>query len=72
MIYRLSDMIYGLAPYDIFALQNNTRSRSIREAYIICAADIIPAGYIIRDQRERISFKRRDLRTHICALYSVV
>ena len=49
---RLCRMIY-LRPQ----IWYNIRS-FIREAYIICEADIIPAGYIIRDQRERISLKK--------------
>ena len=45
MIYRLRDMIYGkccmiylLRKHDIISVP------SIREAYIICEADIIPPG----------------------------
>ncbi len=47
-------MIYLLRKYDIISVS------FIREAYIICAADIIPTGYIIRDRRERVSLKKRD------------
>ena len=56
MIYRQGDMIYGESPmiysqseYDIISVP------FICVAYIICVADIIPVGYIIRDRRERIS-----------------
>ena len=49
MIYGIDRMIYFLRKCDIISVPN------IREAYIICGADIIPFGYIIRDRRERIS-----------------
>ncbi len=52
MIYGISRIIYLLRKYDIISVP------IIREAYIICEADIIPAGYIIRDKRERISLKK--------------
>ena len=44
-------MIYLQSKYDIISVP------FIREAYIICKADIIPVGYIIRYRRERISRK---------------
>ena len=57
MIYRYRDMIYG-KPYDIFALQIWYNIRSfIREAYIICEADIISEIYHPFRQ-ERILFKK--------------
>ena len=42
---RRCRMIYLLRKYDIISVP------IIREAYIICEADIIPAGYITRSDR---------------------
>ena len=45
-------MIYLLRKHDMIPVP------FIRAAYIICAADIIPTGYIIRDCKDRISLKK--------------
>jgi hypothetical protein len=53
MIYGCRRMIYLLRKCDI------TSVPFIREAYIICEADIIPAGYITRSGGTDIIEKRQ-------------
>ena len=53
MIYGLRRMIYLLRKHDIISVP------SIRKAYIIRISGYHSASYIIRDQRERISLKKK-------------
>ena len=65
MIYGLRRMIYLLRKHDIISVP------FIREAFIICEADIIPAGYITRSARNGYHLKKSHLSVDKCDFFCV-